>query len=87
MDSKFIVRFSKIKNNRLLNRTQMVKPNINLRSLMYIIQMNQKLQKKQSENMSELISRSPMSASSVLRNSTVEEEHKAFVLFTIMKTQ
>lgn len=24
MDSKFIVRFSKIKNNRLLNRTQMV---------------------------------------------------------------
>ena len=70
-----IVKFSKIRNNRLLNRTQMVTNLLTYsRLLMSFTQINQKSQKKKLENTSELISKSPMSAYSELKNTSEEEE-------------
>ena len=78
---RMIVKFSKIRNNRLLNRTQMVTNLLTfLRLSMSYTQTSQKSQKKKLENMSELISKSPMLAYSELKNSSEEEEPEDSVL-------
>lgn len=86
--SRMIVKFSKIRNNRLLNRTQMV-TNLLIysRLLMSYTQINQKLQKKKLENMSELISKSPMSVYSELKNTSEEEEPEDSALSMTTKNQ